>query len=141
MKKVIAVVFVIGFALAVIIGQMKPFEIKVDRYETTILPIEHTLSEELANNENLDLLFYNGEYAVFTTSREMKNQRMVGSAIETANIAPRIQTSMHCPDRKFENVLFVNRRTRIASSEKDSGRKAYNSFLPCRACVSFWAKQ
>ena len=86
MKKVICAVFVIGVALAVLLGQMKPFEIKINRYETVLLPVEQTLPEELANNENLDLLFCDGEYAVFTTSRDMENQRMTGPASETSDI-------------------------------------------------------
>ena len=86
MKKVICAVLLIGFALAVIFGQLKPFELKVNRYEDIILPVEHTLPEKLKNTKNLDLLFYDGEYAVFTVSRDMENQRMTGPASETADI-------------------------------------------------------
>ena len=97
MKKVICAVFVIGVTLAVIFGQMEPFEIKINRYETAILPVEHALPEELANNENLDLLFYDGEYAVFTTSRDMENLRMTGPASETSDIyAYSIESGKRC---------------------------------------------
>ena len=85
MKKVFYAVFITGLLIAFGNEIFKP-EIAIIKNEEMITPVEQKLPDNLAGDDSLDMLFYDGKYAVFTTSRDMENQRMVGPASETADI-------------------------------------------------------
>ncbi len=85
MKRIFYLIFTIG--ILIVFGReiFKP-EINISRNEQAIYPVQHTLPTELEKAENLSVLFYDGEYAVFTENRDMENQRIVGPASETSDL-------------------------------------------------------
>ena len=85
MKKVFYAVFITGLKIAFCNEILKP-EIAIIKNDEMITPVEQKLPDNLAGDDRLDMLFYDGKYAVFTTSRDMEKQRMVGPASETADI-------------------------------------------------------
>lgn len=85
MKRIYYLIFVIGILMIFAKEIFKP-EIKISRSEQVIKPVRHILPTELEKDENLSVLFYDGEYAVFTENRDMENQRIVGPASETADL-------------------------------------------------------
>ena len=63
--------------------------------------------------------------------------RIKSSDIAIANMLPKIQTSMHCPERNRENAELERRIIRNVLSAIFSGRNAYKSRRPWRAKSSF----